>query len=77
MTVDVIEPTPIPDIYADDIAHVEIIGPNVRLTYFTWQAGERIVVCKLVRPISSVKGTVRDMLGVAVASREKDRIGLH
>lgn len=78
MTVEVIEPTPIPDIYADDIAMVELVGPNVRLTYFTWQEGQRVVVCKLVRPRESIRGMVRDMMVAALrAEREQEGVGLH
>lgn len=62
---EVVELYPIPDIYADDVASVEVIGSNVRLTYFTWQNGQRVVVCRLVRPMSSIKGTVREMLRTA------------
>lgn len=77
MTIDVIEPLPIPDVYADDIAMVELIGPNVRLTYFTWQDGQRVVVCKLVRPRESIRGMVREMLGVALRAERDEQLGLH
>lgn len=77
MTTDIIEMMPVPDIYADDVAMVEILGPNVRLTYFTWQDGQRIVVCKLVRPRDSVKGTVRQMLDVAEKAVLENVVGLH
>lgn len=68
MSEDIIEPFVIPDIYADDIAMVELVGPNVRLTYFTWQEGQRVVVCRLVRPRESIRGMVRLLLEQALAA---------
>lgn len=44
-----IEPYPILDVYADGIGGVEILGTCVRLTFFTWQAGDRLVVAKIIR----------------------------
>ena len=45
----------IPDIYADGIADVELLGPNIRIILFTWAAGQKIVVAKIVQPICSIK----------------------
>ena len=50
---DAIEIFPVPDIYADGIDSVEILGENIRLTFFTWRDGEKVVVARLVRPKSS------------------------
>ena len=52
---DAVEIFPVPDIYADGIAEVEILGDgvNIRLTFFTWRNGEKIIVARLVRPRSS------------------------
>ena len=52
---DAVEMFPVPDIYADGIAEVEILGDgvNIRLTFFTWRNGEKIIVARLVRPRSS------------------------
>jgi hypothetical protein len=52
-----VEMSPIPDIYADGIADVELLGDNIRLTFFTWRGGEKIIVCRLVRPKSSYLNT--------------------
>jgi hypothetical protein len=50
---DAVEIFPVPDIYADGIAEVEILGENIRLTFFTWRNGEKVIVARLVRPRSS------------------------
>jgi hypothetical protein len=52
---DAAEIFPVPDIYADGISDVEVLGDgaNVRLTFFTWRDGEKIIVARLVRPRSS------------------------
>ena len=54
------EPVPISDVYADGIAYVENLGNCIRVAYFVWQrvAGkrEKIVVAKIVRPLSSWVG---------------------
>jgi hypothetical protein len=48
-----------PEIYADDICGLDALGPNLRVSYFTWRRGaggimERSVVLKLIRPMSSI-----------------------
>jgi hypothetical protein len=48
-----VEIFPVPDIYADGIAEVELLGENIRLTFFTWRNGEKIIVARMVRPRSS------------------------
>jgi hypothetical protein len=48
-----VEPVPISDIYADDIDHFEILGENVRIYFYTWEDGERVIVAKIVRPLST------------------------
>ena len=50
---DAAEIFPVPDIYADGISDVESLGENIRLTFFTWRDGEKIIVARLVRPRSS------------------------
>jgi hypothetical protein len=52
---DAIEIFPVIDIYADGIDDVELIGDgaNIRLTFYTWRHGEKIVVARIVRPKSS------------------------
>ncbi len=52
---DAIEMFPVPDIYADGIADIEVLGDgeNIRVTFFTWRNGERIIVCRMVRPRTS------------------------
>lgn len=49
-----LEPCPISDIYADGIGRVENLGNCLRLVFFTWSEGERVVVAKLIRPVSSM-----------------------
>jgi hypothetical protein len=58
-TMNIIEPFPVTDIYVDDIGDVEMLGPNVRITYITWQHGEAVAVAKIVRPASSIVGKLR------------------
>ena len=52
---DAVEMSPIADIYADGISDVEILGDgvNIRLTFFTWRNGEKIICARVVRPRSS------------------------
>jgi hypothetical protein len=52
---DAVEMFPVPDIYADGIAEVEVLGDgaNIRLTFFTWRNGEKVIVARIVRPRSS------------------------
>jgi len=49
-----IEPVSIPDIYADDLGTVELLGPNVRQYYFVWSEGQKVVVAKIVRPLVTI-----------------------
>jgi hypothetical protein len=60
--VDYFETSPIGDIYVDGICDVELLGTNVRLIFYTWAQGERVVVCKLVQPLSAAGADVREML---------------
>jgi hypothetical protein len=57
-----VELTFVPDIYADNISHVENLGTCVRTVYFTWQQigdrWERVVVAKIIRPIASIESGV-------------------
>jgi len=65
------ETAPIADIYADGVADVELLGDgeNIRITFFTWSRGQKIVVCKLVRPTSSYLTT--DMFRVMIENRRR------
>lgn len=75
---EMIEPIAVVDVYADDVAFVELLGPNVRLTYFTWQDGMRVVVCRLVRPRESIKGTVQRLVSEALCRQGgESHIELH
>jgi hypothetical protein len=51
-----LEPYPVPDIYADGIDHIENLGNCFRMVFFTNARGsdERLVVAKIVRPITSL-----------------------
>lgn len=69
MTDELVETSPIADIYADGIASVEVVSDvNVRITYFAHlqvpgEGSVRIVCARLVRPLSSiVSGQVTSML---------------
>lgn len=62
-----IESTPVADIYADGIGAVEILGDNVRIIFYTQENGEKIISCKLVRPIKSVRGELVKLLAEAMA----------
>ena len=55
---DATETTMLPDIYADAIDHVEIIGPNVRLTYYSVVEGEKIISARIVMPIVNIGSLV-------------------
>jgi hypothetical protein len=54
------EPVPISDVYADGIAYVENLGNCIRVAYYTWAwiagAREKVIVAKIVRPLSSIIG---------------------
>jgi hypothetical protein len=57
-----IEITPVADIYSDGIGDVDDLGSNFRVYYFTWTVTapgiiERRIVCKMVRPKSSISRT--------------------
>jgi hypothetical protein len=65
-----IENAPITDTYADDIDHIEILGDNVRIVFFTWEHGERIVVAKIVRPLSTFNTIFAARLKAAQAEYE-------
>ena len=47
------------ELYADGVATIEALGPNIRATYFTWyaEAGnievKRMPVIRIVRPAAS------------------------
>lgn len=62
-----VESTPIADIYADGIGSVEILGDNVRIIFYTQDNGEKIISCKLVRPIKSVRGGLVKLIAEAMA----------
>jgi hypothetical protein len=59
---DYIEPAAIADVYADGICDVELLGANVRLIFYTWSQGERIVVAKVVQPLSVAGADVQEMV---------------
>ena len=48
----------VPDVYADDVARVEIFGPRVRMLYFAYQFMDGLLIRKpvigIVRPIASI-----------------------
>jgi hypothetical protein len=60
MTENSSEPVPISDVYADGIAYIENLGNVIRVAYFVWQrhgkTREKVIVAKIVRPLSSVVG---------------------
>jgi hypothetical protein len=70
---DLIEVTPIADIYADGVACVELCGPNVRLIYYVVTGGEKVIVAKIVRPLESVKGMLLQMVAAARAGLQEMR----
>jgi hypothetical protein len=51
-----LEPYPVPDVYADGIDHVENLGNCFRTVYYVWarDGQEKLIVAKLVRPITSI-----------------------
>lgn len=55
---DLIDTGMVQDIYSDGIARLEIIGNQCRFIMFSWQLicgrPERVVVAKIVRPLSSI-----------------------
>jgi hypothetical protein len=56
---DWIEHVPIHDVYADGLATLENLGTNFRQMFFVWHRGpsgilERVIVAKVVRPMSSL-----------------------
>ncbi len=68
---DAIEMFPVPDIYADGIADVEVLGDgeNIRITFFTWRHGEKVIVCRMVRPRASYLST--DMFRALIKSTKR------
>lgn len=70
MTEEIVEVSPIADIYADGIADVEILGENIRLTFFTWRGGEKIIVCRIVRPKNSYLSVDHIAAMIAEKSRQ-------
>lgn len=71
-----IECAAIADVYADDIDHIEVLGENVRIVFFTWQDGERIVVAKIVRPRATFNVMFAERVKMAQAefeARQQDR----
>jgi hypothetical protein len=69
----------IPDIFANGIAHVEEIGGEcVRLTFYVEQVNlagkrERLIVCKLIRPISSLNinpNRLVELSGASVSAKK-------
>lgn len=68
MTETMVEIAPIADIYADDIGAIELIGENVRIVFYTEQNGEKVVCCKLVRPVKSVQGRLLCMVETRMAT---------
>lgn len=70
------------DIYADGIAHVENLGSVCRVFFFTYTAEfaggplERVIVAKLIRPLTSLhQGVISSLL--AQAPRHQVLIGHH
>lgn len=53
-----LEPFAVPEIYCDGIDHIENLGTNCRLVFFTLAQGggqlERIAAVKLIRPMASL-----------------------
>ena len=56
---DYLESVALTDIYADGIADVELLGDNVRLIYFTWESGQKVMVAKIVGPLSATSERCR------------------
>ena len=56
-----LEPYPVPDVYADGIDHIENLGNCFRMVFFTnaRSGGERVVVGKIVRPMTSLLTSVQ------------------
>lgn len=56
---DPIETAVVMDVYADGVASCENLGPNKRVTFFTWQTTggrrERVVVVRIVGPSASLR----------------------
>jgi hypothetical protein len=46
-----IENAAVMDIYADGIERLDICGPNIRIVYFTWDNGQKIITAKVIRPL--------------------------
>lgn len=83
---DAIDNAGVPDIYADDIETVEVVGPNVRVIFFTWQGPpgnrQKVVVAKIVRPIEQAgKGKlgrlVCERIAQTIAANEAGAPNVH
>lgn len=62
-----VENAAITDIYACGIDRVDLLpGGNVRVVFYTEEQGERVIVCKIVRPANSVMaGDLVQMIAAA------------
>lgn len=68
-----VEPIAVPEIYIDGIARIEQVGPNLKMTFFTFQRPahgqehdvERVVVARFVMPIEAVASAALQAMAVA------------
>lgn len=64
-----IENAAINDVYADGIDHLDIIGNGqiVRIVYFTWENGEKVITAKVVRPLATFNRKLEELVEEAKA----------
>lgn len=62
-----VENAAINDVYADGIERLDICGPNVRIVYYTWENGEKIITAKVVRPLATFNRRLEELVQEAKA----------
>lgn len=73
-----IEATPIPDIYADGIGAVELLGSCVRVILYAEHGRDRIVVAKIIRQIATIdRDRLERMIAEQLARIKERGAGLH
>ncbi|RJO75449.1 MAG: hypothetical protein C4523_00005 [Myxococcales bacterium] len=73
-----IEAVPIPDVYADDIAYVDVCGPNVRIAYYTIEKGVCVICNKVVMPRLMIQpGRMLKMIARSMESQFEQAAAIH
>jgi len=78
MTVEVVENSIVPEIFADELAQIHIVRNVMRFCYWTWQKGpdgilQRTVVVRMAMPLEGVLAS-RPKISAAMEKHANPRV---